>query len=399
MEDQPNGVATVKKKPPMVAVFLVFALCNLVIGSVGGVMSFVLLSNSNAPVVQQVRDFLGFTDGSGVAVPVRQTIQVEESSAIIDAAKKVSSAVVSISTSRQVQDFFGRVSNQEIGGGTGFILTADGLIVTNKHVVSESGTYSVILSDGSVHEASIQAIDSLNDFAVLKIVAKDLPVVELGSSDALQIGQHVLAVGNALGEFKNSVTLGVVSAKQRSLETSANSGSEKLTDLIQTDAAINPGNSGGPLVNLAGQVVGINTAIASTSGGSIGVGFAIPIDGVKTAIESVRKTGKIVRPYMGVRSVAITKSLQQVEGLPVDHGALVARGNGTAQVAVLPGSPADRAGIQENDIILEVNGKRIDETTTLKDVLKSAAVGDTVTVKLYRKGEEITVKMTLDAQP
>jgi serine protease Do len=221
--------------------------------------------------------------------------------------------------------------------------------------------------------------------------------VDIGDSDNLQVGQYVIAIGNALGEYSNSVTTGVISAKQRSIQAgSENSQSqESLSGLIQTDAAINPGNSGGPLVNLAGQVVGINTAIASTTGGSIGVGFAIPINSVKAAIDSVRKTGEIVRPYMGVRYQPVTNALQQLNNLPVNYGALIQRGSDPSEVAVISGSPADKAGLQENDIILEINGDRINENNSLSDLLSKYQVGDTVTLKVYHKGSNIEVKVTL----
>ena len=385
-----------------VAALLVFLVATLSLGVVGGATGFVALANTRSPFFQSLRDKLGITDNTGVAVPVYQNVKLEESSAVIDASKKILPAVVSISTSQKVSDYFGQVTDQEVSGGTGFIITSDGLIVTNHHVVSTPGDYKVVLNDGRIFDATIQATDSLNDFAVLKIDAKDLPVVDIGSSDAMQVGQYVLAVGNALGEFNNSVSLGIVSAKGRSLDATGEDGSdEKLTDLIQTDASINPGNSGGPLVNMDGQVIGIDTAIASSgdssSSGSIGVGFALPIDSLKSAIDSVRKTGKIIRPYLGVRYVPIDKSYQQLNNLPVDYGALVVPGS-AGEVAVVPGSPADKAGIMQNDIILEINGDRIDSDNSIASRLSSYNVGDTVTLKVYRKGSDIDVKVTLESQ-
>lgn len=379
---------------------LLFVVCVGLLGTLGGIGGFVLLVNSNSPAIVNLRHRLGISDKGGLAVPIKQTIQVEESSAIIDAAKTVSPAVVSISISQNLTDFFGNVSNSVVGGGSGFIITSDGLIATNKHVVDTKGaTYKVILNDGRIFDATIKAIDSVNDFAVVKIDAKDLPTVDIGSSDGLQIGQYVIAVGNALGEYKNSVTLGVVSGKQRSAQAGSGTSGESLSDLIQTDAAINPGNSGGPLVNLKGQVVGINTLIASQSGGSEGVGFAIAIDSLKNVIDSVRKTGEIVRPFLGVNYQIITKELQQLDSLPVDYGALVTRGDGSNGLAVVPSSPADKAGIQENDIILEVKGERVDDTTPLANRIQKYNVGDTVTLKVLRKGQNIDIKVTLQKAP
>lgn len=374
---------------------LIFGLIfvNLLVGLTGGIVGYAAIADSDAAWARSLRQQLHITSDSPLALATKKTFKLEESSAIIDAAKKVSPAVVSVSASQQVADFFGNVSTQTVSGGTGFIITSDGLIVTNKHVVSQQADYKVVLNDGRIYDAKIQAVDPLNDLAVIKIDAKDLPTVELGSSDDMQIGQSVIAVGNALGEFQNSVTFGVVSAKDRSVSAE----NEDLSDLIQTDAAINPGNSGGPLVNMDGQVVGINTVIASNgSGGSIGVGFAIAIDSVRTIIDSVRKTGQIVRPYLGIRYVPITKAVQQINSLTVDYGVLIGRGQTAAEVAVIPGSPADKAGLKENDIVLEINGERIDENNKLTKRMQKYSVGDTVTLKVLRQGKEEEIKVTLE---
>ena len=385
------------------SLLLGFVATNLIVGMIGGIAGFVLLSNSTAKPVQTVRNALHIGIGSSLAVPVHQTITLQENSAVIDAAKKVSPSVVAISGSQQVSDYFGNVQSQQVSGGSGFILTNDGLILTNKHVVDDaSEKYKVVLNDGRIFDAVVQAKDTLNDLAVVKINAKDLPPVELGSSDALQIGQFVLAIGNALGEFRNSVTSGIVSAKNRSISAgdSATTSTERLTNLIQTDAAINPGNSGGPLVNLEGQVVGIDTAIASSGqgSGSIGVGFALPIDSIKSVIDSVRKTGQIIRPYLGVRYVPVTAELKQINSLSVDYGVLVSRGQRAGELAVLPGSPADKAGIVENDIILEINGDRITQESPLPDLLQKYSVGNTVNVHLQHQGKDVTVKLVLAQQ-
>jgi serine protease Do len=393
-------VAENRNRPRLGAgIISLMVIGSLVLGVFGGMASFVVLANSKSPVIANVRHRLGIDANSKIGIPVSENIRLEESSAIIDAAKKVSPAVVSISVSQKVADFYGQVSSQEVAGGTGFILTSDGLIVTNKHVVAQQGSYKVILNDGRIFDATVKALDPLNDLAIVKIEAKDLPTVEIGNSDALQIGQYVIAVGNALGQFKNSVTLGVVSAKERSIQAGtdgASGASESLSGLLQTDASINPGNSGGPLVNLSGQVVGINTAIASTTGGSIGIGFAIPITSVKSVIDSVRKTGSIVRPFIGVRYVPIDKTLQQINNLPVDYGALVSQGQNPGDGAVLPGSPADKAGIVEGDIILEINGERITTGSSLSKLLQKYQPGDQVSLKILRKTQEKTLNVTLD---
>ncbi len=379
---------------------VILLIINLLVGVTGGIFGFVALSSGRSEFAMNMRTALNLGD-SEVRVPVRQDVLVQESSAFIDAAKKVEPAVVSISANVQVSDFFGRTSTAQAGAGSGFILTSDGLIVTNRHVIEQQGaTFKVILDDGRIFDGTVKAIDTLNDLAVIKIDAQDLPSVELGSSDALKVGQFVLAVGNALGEFKNSVSLGIVSAKGRELSNvGGGTGSEDLSELIQTDASINPGNSGGPLVNSAGQVVGINTAIASPTGSSVGVGFAISIDSVRTILESVRKTGEIVRPYLGVRYLPLNKTIQRLNSLSVDYGVLVLRGTGTGQLAVSPGSPADKAGIVENDIILEIAGDRIDENNSLQKRLAKRTVGEKVDVKIQRKGVEQTISVTLEQQP
>jgi S1-C subfamily serine protease len=382
--------------------FVLFVVATLLISMTGGVIGFVSLSNSDSPIARQVRSSLGLdASDSQLRVPVRQDVQLNESSAFIEAAKKVGPAVVAVTTTGQVTNIFGQVSTQKTGSGSGFILTSDGLIVTNKHVVEAAGqTYSVVLSDGRTFDAKVQATDPFNDLAVLKIDAKDLPTVELGSSDDLQVGQFVLAVGNALGEFQNSVTLGVVSAKNRQLSDvggqGGSSSGEDLSDLIQTDAAINPGNSGGPLVNSIGQVVGINSAIASPTGSSVGIGFSISIDSVRSVLDAVRRTGKIVRPRLGVRYAPNSAAIQKQNDFAVDYGVIVSRGRLLTDLAVLPSSPADKVGIKEGDIITEIDGRRIDEKNSLVKILSGKNVGDTIELTYYRGKESAKVKVELE---
>ncbi len=367
-------------------------IISLMFGAVGGIAGILLVS-SNSTIAKKI----GFSSGS-ISIPTTTTekIVVEESSAIIDSANKVSGSVVSITQKSTVQNIFGQVYQSE-AAGTGFIITSDGLILTNKHVVSDANsTYTVVMTDGKIYDAKVQSTDPYNDLAVIKIEARNLPVVELGDSDQLQVGQWVVAVGNALGKFQNTVTSGVVSAKGRSIQASdSNSGqnSENLSNLLQTDTAINPGNSGGPLVNLKGQVIGINTAVASNAQG---IGFAIPINAAKSAIESIKKSGKIIRPYLGVRYVQLTPDISKQNNLSVEQGALIARGSSLADFAVVPGSPADRAGIVENDIITEVNGEKIDQDHNLVGLIQQYQVGEEVEVKLISKGKEKNVKVKLE---
>lgn len=367
---------------------VVFLILSLIMGSVGAFGTLYLFSASPS-----LKEKLGLKD---ITIPTTKTekLVLEESSAITDAVKKVSPAVVSITTKQNVQDFFGRTYEEETGGGTGFIITSDGLIATNKHVVSdENAEYTVFTADGKEYKAKVQALDSFNDFAVLKIDATGLPVVDLGDSDNLEVGQWVIAIGNALGEFQNTVTVGVVSAKNRKITASGGGENEQLSGLIQTDAAVNPGNSGGPLTNIKGQVVGITTA---TAGNAQNVGFAIPINVVKTAIDSIKKTGTIERPMIGVRYVLISKEIAKANSLSIDHGAWILRGKNISDVAVIPGSPADKAGLKENDIITKINGDQITDDNSLTKLLQKYNVGNTVELTILRQGKEENVKVTLE---
>lgn len=335
-----------------------------------------------------------------------QTLSIQEESAATDVVEKISPSVVSVVVSKELssyyQDFPGFYSFpeaetesendapvlQEVGGGTGFIITTDGLILTNRHVVADKeAEYSIVLSDDTTYDAEVLSIDPFNDLAILKVEATDLKPVEFGDSGQLKVGQSVIAIGNTLAEYQNTVTRGVVSGLARDL-------GGNLTNLIQTDAAINQGNSGGPLINLAGQVIGINVAVDRTSMAD-GIGFAIPINDAKSAVESVKKYGRIIRPMLGIRYVPVNEELAEQNSLPYTYGALVIRGNKLTDLAVIPGSPADLAGIVENDIILEFDGTKIDEDNTISKLIQDKAVGDKIKLKIYHKGEEQEVEVTL----
>lgn len=362
-----------------------FLILSFLMGVLGGTGALMVLSSN-----QFLKDKLGINlQNINFSKTTNEKIVLEESSAVIDAAEKVSPAVVSVSTSRDTLDFFGQTVTEQ-GGGTGFIITNDGLILTNKHVAQAGDSLKVLLSDGKTYDAQKVAIDPTNDLAILKINATGLPVVELGDSDGLQVGQWVIAVGNALGELQNTVTVGVISARERQLTAGSGSQSESLNNLLQTDAAINPGNSGGPLVNLAGQVVGINTAIA---GNAQGIGFAIPIGQARSAIESYKKTGKIIKPVLGVRYVTVNPQVQKSLELPVGYGAVILNQGG--QDAVVAGGSADKAGLKANDIILEINGDRVDEAHPLASRISQYAAGDEVTIKYLRDKKEATTKLKL----
>jgi len=295
---------------------------------------------------------------------------------------------------------------KEVSAGTGFIVSSDGLILTNKHVVlDEQADYVVFTVDGKKYEAKVLARDPFQDLAILKIqtglnlsgdganISKDkLSVLILGDSDSLQIGQTVIAIGNALGEFRNTVSVGVISGLSRTIIASGAGLSETLEDIIQTDAALNPGNSGGPILNLRGEVIGVNVAIAS---GAQSIGFSIPINKAKIDIESVKAKGKIVYPFLGVRYVLVNAAIKEKNKLPYDYGALVLRGEAQEDLAVVPGSSADKAGIVENDIILEADGKKITAENPLAKTLSRHSVNDKITLKIWHKGEEKTVEIIL----
>jgi len=356
---------------------------GLILGIVGGMIGTLAI----------VRVFPG-------AIPTdRQQLIVQENSAVIDVAKQVSPAVVSITSKTVTRGFFGDVQQAQ-GAGTGMIVTSDGLILTNRHVVDDTtANYTVITNDGKSYSAKVVSKDSVNDVAFVRITATGLPVIKLGDSGAVKVGQRVVAIGNALGQYQNTVTDGIISGLSRGVvagdSTGAGGNAEVLQNLLQTDAAINPGNSGGPLVNLDGQVVGINTAVA---GQAQNIGFAIPINEAKPLIASVESVGHIVRPYLGVRYLAIDKQVATQNSLVVSTGAWV-QASDAQNPGVVAGSPADKAGVKEGDIITKVGGDTIDATHSLQSLVSKHKVGDKVAIVVLRDGKPLTLSTTLEAAP
>ncbi len=331
---------------------------------------------------------------------------------VTSAVKKATPAVVSILVEKEIarasrfdsrpdffddQNFFPNNGREEVGGGSGFLVSADGYVVTNRHVVETPGSaFFVFTNDGRRHEAETIALDPVYDIAVLKISGADFPYLELGDSDYLEVGQTLIAIGNALGEFRNTVSVGVVSGLARQIVATGETGRlEFLDEVIQTDAAINLGNSGGPLLDLAGRVIGVNVATAI---GSQNIGFALPINNIRAIINSVKTSGKIIRPFLGVRYIVLTSEIKNELGLPFDYGVLITSAEENEE-AVVRGSSADKAGLKEGDIILEFDGERLGNNRSLGRLIRDRLVGDEIKLKVWRDGEVSEVPVTLLSLP
>ncbi len=347
---------------------------------------------------------------------------VKTADLIVSTVREASPGVVSIVVTKDVpimeryyynpfeeyEDYFGEdfdvrvpqyrekgTEEREIGGGTGFIVSSDGLVLTNKHVVrEEDAKYTVFTNEGEKFEAEVLAVDPLQDIAILKIEDDSLPVLKLGDSDEVEIGQTVVAIGNVLGEFRNSATSGIISGLSRNITATGGGSSQVLRGIIQTDAAINQGNSGGPLLNLEGEVIGINTAMAV---GAENVGFAIPINRAKKAIKDVKTHGEVVYSFLGIYYTTVTPALYEEFDLPVDYGAWVGRNAAgeKTEAALFPGSPAEEVGLKRDDIITKFDEREISLQETLADIIIEYSPGDTVSLEVVRNGEKITKQVTL----
>jgi len=287
----------------------------------------------------------------------------------------------------------------KIGGGSGFIISQNGTVLTNKHVVMDpKADYSIVTGDGRKFDAKVLARDPLSDVAILKTDAENLPNITLGSSKNLELGQTVIAIGNALGEFQNTVSTGVVSGLSRMITATTDMAGhqERLKGLIQTDAAINPGNSGGPMIDIDGRVIGINSAIVF---GAQNIGFAIPVEQAKKDLDEIKKYGHIRRPYLGLRHIILNQVLQERFHLPTSQGALIINDGAHQESAVVSGSPSEKAGIKEFDIIIACNSSPIDEKNTLEDVLFNFKIGEEVEFTILREGKELSKKVILEEMP
>lgn len=350
------------------------------------------------------RQFTGLDTGSNEA---KQQIILSESKLINEIAKSVGPNVVSVNvvTSSNGSDFFGfdQPISQE-SAGTGVIISDTGLVVTNRHVVPKGiSQVSVTLSDGTELD-NVEVVGRTSssdplDVAFLRIKdakGKTLTPAKLGDSSKVQVGDRVIAIGNALGQFQNTVTSGIISGYGRSVVAGDEFSQESLQNLFQTDTAINQGNSGGPLVNINGEVIGINTAVA---GDAENIGFAIPINDLAGLIKSVLEKGVLLRPYLGVRYISLTDDIAYQFDLPVKRGAYIPTPSQSGQKAIISGSPADKAGIKVGDIIIKINDANIDETNSLVSVLGRYAVDETISLTIRRGNDEIKLSVKLEAAP
>jgi S1-C subfamily serine protease len=409
-----------EKKPVRFQVGKFFGLIILVVvvSSIFGFVAGIIGADFFSP---QIKDYLANlnnttpSQGGSSANQPSYAPQTSQEEATVKVVNEVSKSVVSIIVTKDlpvIEQYYVNpfpdspfnfqipqyrqkgTEKQEVGGGTGFVVSEDGLILTNNHVVADTqADYTVLTNDGKKYSAQVLARDAIRDLAVIKVkdATSNFPTLKLGDSDNLQIGQTIIAIGNALGEFRNTVSVGVISGLGRTVTASGGGAVETQEDVIQTDAAINPGNSGGPLLNLKGEVIGVNFAMAQSAEN---IGFAIPINKAKKDIRQVMTIGKISYPFLGVRYVALNDSLQQENKLPVNYGAWVQKGT-EGEPAITPGSAAEKAGLKEGDIILEVNNEKVTTDNSLSEILTKFNAGDKITLKIMRSSKEMTLDVTL----
>ena len=361
----------------------------------GGLTSYLLLADGS------------LDNDSQIDLPVsEETVEaienlIEDQEATIAVVEQVTPAVVSIFIEKEYPQYdaysdTGEVTYEyeRVGGGTGFFATPDGIIVTNKHVVSDSDArYIVVTSDGTEYDATVLAKDVFLDVAFVKVEGTGFPTLSFGDSDGVRIGETVLAIGNALSQYQNSVTKGIISGVDRTIVASSGYGErEVIEEALQTDAPISEGNSGGPLINLYGKVLGVNTAV-SLQGQSLG--FAVPINAVKPLLEDVVAYGKIVRPWLGVRYVMIDDDVVEEFGLTETQGALIVPEEAAQGQSVVSGSPAATAGLQGGDVIVSVSGIALDDETNLSKAINTFEPGQTVTLEVVRDGATQFIDVTL----
>ncbi len=369
------------------------SLFSLVFGAAGGgISSYLILSQQGDENNETV---INFENGS------YESVWEKASPAVVSvvALKDLSEYTNQFSFFGAPQQTQGDGELSEVSSGTGFIITADGLVVTNKHVVADSeAEYVVILDDGTQLDAEVLDKDTLNDIALIQITGEDerlgeLPTLEFADSDQVGVGDPVVAIGNALGQYSNTTTVGIISATDRQIIASSGGGfSENLVNLFQTDAAINPGNSGGPLLNMEAEVVGMNTAIDTTASG---IGFAIPSNDIATVVKSYQEFGRIIRPFVGVRYIPVTPAVQERFQIDVETGVLIVGDQNAGTPGVVEGSPAEEAGLKEGDVILMVDDEELTSSYSLSNAIAGYLVGEVVTLKIWRDGEEMSIQLKL----
>lgn len=364
------------KKPLSRRVFASVVIAGALVASMAGAGGVVYLFGQN-----------------GGQVVNQQSVVMQEGELVADVAEKVGPSVVSIVTEETAQTFYGPTTQES--AGSGIIISKNGYVVTNKHVVSATTkNVKIVAADGTVYsKVRFVGSDPGNDISFLKIEGvNDLAAATLGDSSTVKVGAKAIAIGNALGEYQNTVTTGIISGLGRPVTAADSTGTstETLENLLQTDAAINPGNSGGPLVNLNGEIIGINTAVASDAEG---IGFAIPINDVKGMIKTLLADGKVVKPYIGVRYVSLTAAVAKEYGLDVTKGAYIVGDN-----AIVSGSPAQKAGLREGDIITKVNDTTVDASHPFASLVAQHSVGEQVQITYLRDGKQSTVTVTLAAR-
>lgn len=399
-------------------VVMLVLLASAVTALVTGIVAASLASESPTPFTQTVQRVIERTGGA--EAPLASGSLKTQESLVVKLVENATPAVVSVVATKDVpvveqyfvsplegDDFFQQflppdflipqyrqkgTERRQISAASGFFVSSDGYVVTNKHVVEDrAADYTVITNSGKRFPAKVLARDPVQDIAILKVEGANFSPVGLGDSDTLKVGQTAVAIGNALGEFQNTVSVGVISGLSRTIIASGSAGgAERLSQVIQTDAAINPGNSGGPLLGLDGRAIGINTA---TAAGAENIGFALPINAVKKAIADVKATGRILYPYIGIRYVVINPAIKESQKLSVDYGALLRSSEGES--AILAGSPAEKAGLKEGDIILEIDGVRVTQDNTPGDLISRKRIGDTIKLKVLRGTAETQLSAVL----
>lgn len=368
---------------------IALAVFSLLVGAAGLAFGILALFRDNPSKVVETTTVDGYYAGNSV--------EFEETS-IANIVGKVTPAVVSIISETRSSGYYSIFGGTSQSAGTGMIVSAEGYVITNKHVIDGAMSVQVITDAGDTYDdVDIVGEDPLNDVAYLKINgAKDLPTITLGDSKTIAVGQPVLAIGNALGAYQNSVTQGIISGTGRSVTASDSDGnnSETLTDMLQTDAAINPGNSGGPLVNAAGDVIGINTAVSTTANG---LGFAIPISATKGMLKRIMEDGKAERAYLGLTYITVTAEVAKEAKLSVNHGAYIYNNSSRSGEAVVKNGPAGRAGIKTGDVITKVGNIEVGRAGSISTLIGEYKVGDQVQLTYIRNGEEKTAVVELEA--